>query len=280
MGRLRACACVVALAPAMALAQPKGDVQKAGELVKQAIAKSQAGDHEGAIALYQKAYAVVPQPMLLSNIGSEYQHANKPDDAVKFFCRYLAADPTGVNSQYATSQVKTLQIQLGHQVDDKDVCKVIPPRTATRPPPPPELTPPTSPEPTPELTGTADHPTETPTDTGGSNKKTLEYAGFGIAGAGAVLFAIGTYYGVEAKRISDSITNHSKTAPWDPNIRATEAEGQSDENKQIGFMIAGGVVMVGGAVVALIGHNRAAEHVAIAPAATPSSVGLVVSGGF
>jgi hypothetical protein len=280
MGRLRACACVVALAPAIALAQPKGDVQKAGELVKQAITKSQAGDHDGAIALYQKAYAVVPQPMLLSNIGSEYQHANKPDDAVKFFCRYLAADPTGVNSQYSTAQVKTLQIQLGHQVDDKDACKVIPPKPATKPLPPPEMVPPTSPEPTPEVTATADHPTEAPADTGGGNKKTLEYAGFGITGAGAVLFAIGTYYGVEAKRISDSISSHDMNLPWDPHIRDIEREGQSDENKQIGFMIVGGVVMVGGAVVALIGHNRAAEHVAIAPTATPSSVGLVVSGGF
>src|SRR5262245_52492348 len=76
--------------PASASAQ-----QQASDLVKKAIAKSQAGDHEGAIKLYLDAYTLVPNPILLSNIGSEYQQVKKAVEALKYFCKYLEKDPTG-----------------------------------------------------------------------------------------------------------------------------------------------------------------------------------------
>ena len=67
-------ASVLARCPPLAQPQPPTEEkQQASELVKQAIAKSQAGDHEAAIDLYLKAYTIIPQPLLLSNIGSEYQ---------------------------------------------------------------------------------------------------------------------------------------------------------------------------------------------------------------
>jgi hypothetical protein len=95
-----------------------------------------------------------------------------------------------------------------------------------------------------------------------------------------VLFGIGTYDGIQAKRISDDITNHNISTHWDPNIRDLQAEGQRYEDKQITYMVTGGAVLLVGVVVTLIGHNRAAEHVAIAPIASPSSIGVAVSGGF
>src|SRR5262245_38166086 len=107
------------------------DRQIANELVKRAIAKSQAGEHAAAIDIYLQAYTIVPSSILLSNIGTEYQHSGKFAEALRYFCMYLEKDPSGTNATYATAQAKKMQIELGNtRVDDRDVCA--PPRTQPR----------------------------------------------------------------------------------------------------------------------------------------------------
>jgi hypothetical protein len=274
MGKLHALALVVAVA-GTATAQPQpspATKQQASALVKQAIAKSQAGDHATAIELYLQAYALIPQPLLLSNIGSEYQQeSGKQVEALKYFCKYLEADPTGSNVSYATAQAKALQIQLGNQVDDKDVCK-----PAEPPPPPPPDTGSGA-----QVTGTADM-TQAPPMEPPSGGKTLEYTGLGIAAAGAVGLGVGVYFGLQAKDKSDQISNHKTSDPWPADIKKIEAEGQSDENKQIGFLIGGGVALAAGTVIYFVGksHASSGEHVSIVPVVTPNSAGLSLGGSY
>jgi tetratricopeptide (TPR) repeat protein len=251
---------------------------KAGELVKNAIAKSQAGDHEGAVELYEQAYMIIPQPLLLSNIGSEYKQQGKRVEAVKYFCKYLAEDPNGTNAAYASAQVKGMQFELGNETDEKDVCKVKPKAKET-PPAPPPIPPPPPPGGGEQTTGTVG------IDKGSTEPQkshTLEYAGIGVGVAGLAAFGAGIYYGLQAQKISDSITHHDPTMMWPPDIKAQEAEGQSDQNKQILFMIAGGAVAGVGTFMFVIGHQRAssAEHVSVVPVATSHSMGLAIGGGF
>ncbi len=136
MGKLGALVLALTALPLVARADKPTplQIQQAGDLVKRAIAKSQAGDHEQSIDLYKEAYDIIPQPILLSNIGSEYEQAKKPIQALKYFCKYLDADPTGSNASYATAKAKAIQIDLGNPpADDNGVCK--PPA-----PPPPKVT--------------------------------------------------------------------------------------------------------------------------------------------
>jgi tetratricopeptide (TPR) repeat protein len=270
------------LVASSAAAQPTpspAQKQQASSLVKEAIAKSQSGDHATAIELYLQAYALIPQPLLLSNIGSEYQQENKTVEALKYFCKYLEADPTGSNVSYATAQAKTLQIQLGNKVDDKDVCKP----TLAPPPPPPDTTGTGSAAPPgPQVTGTGDLSTP-PAAPPEHHGKGLEYAGLGIGAAGAIGLGVGVYFGVQAKSASDTISNHKIGDPWPANIKQIEKDGQSDEDKQVTFMIAGGAVLAAGAVIYLIGHARASaseEHASLAPIVTPDSLGLAVGGSY
>jgi tetratricopeptide (TPR) repeat protein len=282
MGRF----CVLAIALTLAgtaNADPNAGKVKAGELVKQAIAKSQAGDHSSAIELYEQAYMLVPQPLLLSNIGSEYQKSGKKPEAIKYFCKYLAEDPNGGMVEYATAQVKTMQIELGVQTDEKDVCrpkaKPLDP-VATNPAP---LEPPPPAGPPGGTPATTFGPTGGPVDQGPeAPSQTLEYAGFGVAGVGAIVLGVGVYYGLQAKDMSDKITNWPKNTPWPDTIKAMEQEGKDDQSKQIEFMIAGGAVLGVGVVMAVIGHSHAssAEHVTLRPVATQNTVGLAVGGGF
>src|SRR5690606_17162028 len=141
LGSLRRIALVVVvLAPALAVAQPSAkDKQQASDLVKRAIAKSQAGEHDIAVQLYLDAYKIIPQPLLLSNIGSEYQQMDTPVEAIKYFCKYIEADPTGANVPYALAQTRTLYVDLGGDasVPDSELCKPLPkPEPAPQPPAP------------------------------------------------------------------------------------------------------------------------------------------------
>jgi tetratricopeptide (TPR) repeat protein len=275
LGTSRAVAalCASLLIASPALAQP-GDPptsqqkQQAGDLVKQAIAKSQAKDHEGAIDLYLKAFAIVPVPSLLSNIGTEYQSAQKPVEALKYFCLYLEKEPTGSLAGYATSQAKSLYFLLGGKnVEDKDVCKA--PVTQTPTPAPTE---PAATQPPPPVADKVE------SRAGGG----LEIAGYAAGGAGLVALGLGFYFGSQAQKISDDITNHTdKTIAWRDDIKSYEAKGQRDENLQIAFLISGGVLVIGGAALYLLGHSKSSsETLAVTPTATRSSAGVALSGSF
>ncbi len=271
MGSLRAFAVGVTLcSSALAIAQPKptdAQKQQAGDLVKKAIAKSQALDHLAAIELYLQAYAIIPQPLLLSNVGAEYQQAQKPVEALKYFCMYLDKDPTGTNASYATSQAKMLQVSMGNK--DGEVCK------PAKPSPPEPVVEPVV------VTGTANlaTPTMMPAPDGG---RTLRLAGLAVGGAGIAALAVGVVYGVKAKHNSDILTGHDKAMSWPDNIAEIEAQGQSYENRQIGFLVVGGLVTITGTVLYVVGRSKkhSDERIAITPSVTPETIGVSLGGGF
>jgi tetratricopeptide (TPR) repeat protein len=230
-------------------AQPKPpsdkDKQAAGELVKKAIAKAQAGDHQAAIDLYKQAYNLIPDPPygppLLPNIGTEFLALDKPVDALSWFCKYLDKDPAGGMADFARAQAKVTQDKLGfHDVPEADVCKPQPPPVdhshdhdhdvVVQPPPPPP-----------------------PPAASGMTK--LQYAGIGVGAAGLIAFVAGAYFGKLAKDDSDKITNHDPTMMWPDNIADIESEGQGYQNKQIGFMVVGGVAIVAGVTMFILGRG-------------------------
>ena len=298
MGKSRYVVALIALAlvPAIAAADPTvSDAQKAqaGDLVKKAIAAAQKGDHATAIELYQQAYLIVPKPLLQSNIATEYQAIGDRAQALKYFCKYLTEDPTGGNAAYATERAKQIQQEMGNTVDDKNVCTVAEPHMAT--------TTNTQTGTGTGTTGTGDtgatggtqtgtgattgtndleHATSNKTDDGGGNN-TMRNVGIGVAGAGVVALGLGVYYGIQAKNASDQITNHPKSDPWPSNIQQIEADGQSDQNKQIGFLIAGGVLAGAGVALVVLGHHGSGEHaVQVAPSGGAHGGGLTVVGRF
>ena len=85
MGRPRALAACLAslLVASPVMAQPKSPPSRppqelANDLVKQAITKSQAKDHLGAIDLYLQAYSLIPQHTLLSTSAASTSKPASP----------------------------------------------------------------------------------------------------------------------------------------------------------------------------------------------------------
>ena len=278
LGTSRVVAAVLAssLLVGTVLAQPTkpptpAEKQQAGDLVKQAIAKSQEKDHLAAIDLYLKAYAVVPLPTLLSNVGTEYQQAAKPVEALKYFCLYLEKDPAGALVTYATSQARVLQIQLGNTVsNDAEVC-----RPAVVTPPPGDGSGAGSGSDVPAVVE------PTTSDPGGG----MKLAGMVTGGVGLVTFGLGLYFGVQAKKINDDIEDQGITEPWRDDIVAYMDKGQRYEYMQIGFLVAGGALVVGGTVIYMLGRGKtsAAEsqtQVSITPSVTPNGGGVTLFGRF
>lgn len=257
---------VLVLAAAPALAQPKTTPtpkEQAADLVKRAIAKSDAGDHQGAIDLYLEAYKLAPLHTLLSNVGTEYQKAGKPYDALRYFCMYLEKDPAGVNVNYATAKAKTIQIELGNKdVTDADVCK---PKAPPPPPPVVKTEPPKA----------VEHAAQDP-------GRTMKLSGMAVGGVGVIAIGLGVVFGVKAQNATSIVNDHKMGDPWPNDILDIEARGQRDENLQIGLLVGGGAALVLGGALYYVGHSKkpAETAVTVRPTATPTSVGLAVGGGF
>lgn len=271
------------LAPSLiassALAQPKGptekDKQVAGDLVKKAIARSTAGEHSAAIEIYLQAYTIVPNAILLSNIGTEFQKIGKHVEALRYFCMYLAQDPYGANVPYAASRAKAMQIKLGNDVDDNDVCETRRERKEPRRKEPVEPDPPEKPR----------RPKEPPLDPAvepQTETDPLRYGAVvsGIAGLAAI--GLGAYSGVRARAISDEISSHDRNEPWPGDIRDLERRGQLYENIQIGGLIAGGVLVTTATILYVSSRSRSRGEASSDSAVTvaPTTNGVVVLGRF
>ncbi|HEY0479781.1 MAG TPA: tetratricopeptide repeat protein [Kofleriaceae bacterium] len=308
MGGSRPLAALLASAlltgPALADPRPPSekDRQLASDLVKKAIARSQAGDHLAAIEIYNQAYTIIANALLLSNIGAEFQQAGMPKEALKYFCMYLDKDPSGTNAPYATSQAKILQRQLGNKkVDERDVCAAPRPDKDDRregdrrdgdrrdkddkddPGNPEDV------RPRPRTTGrgSKESPSRPPVqpdvverDTGNPG---LMYVGVTAGLAGLAAAGAGIYFGLKGKSISDDINSHRMGDPWPDNIQEMMHEGDRDNRYAIGALVTSGVLVTAGIVLYVISRpdgtsERTSEKTAIH--VTPTAGGFAVFGRF
>jgi len=80
------------VAPARAQSE---DREKAAAYFRQGQAYFQRGDYDRALAEYKAAYQLSKEPTLIFNIGLCHARANRPEEALLAFQRYLELDPNG-----------------------------------------------------------------------------------------------------------------------------------------------------------------------------------------
>jgi tetratricopeptide (TPR) repeat protein len=103
---------IMALGPARALAQSAPAVDKvkvAKQYVDAGLAAQSTGDYDTAIAMYSKAYQLVPHPVLIFNMAQAHRLAGHIDQALALYAQYLAEDPKGAEAHTARELVAELR---------------------------------------------------------------------------------------------------------------------------------------------------------------------------
>ncbi len=102
-------------APVTAPVPPKADVAivaEARQYVRDAIAAQKERRFDDAIALYHRAFALAPNPLLFFNLGQAHRLKGEKPTARDFYRKYLAADDKGERSKEARMWAEKLDREL------------------------------------------------------------------------------------------------------------------------------------------------------------------------
>lgn len=262
--RTAAAAVYVPISLRAALAEP-APTDATGEtfesLAEQARARYREKDYAGAVSLFERAYALQPDPAILFNIGRIHEQANNVDAAITYYQKFIADESVDIGLRdTALQRLATLEKIV--EIRKKEEAKQNPKPAEPEPTQPPEATQPVGPEPGPQ----------TPVDKAPQNKaKVLRPIGYTMFGVGAALLIGGGIAGGVAKR------QEKKFDAADTLDAQREAgqKGRSLAATADGLFIAGGVLAVVGMVLLLVPKARKSKAVqAMQPKVSPSQVGL------
>jgi tetratricopeptide (TPR) repeat protein len=242
-------AIALAAAPQRVRAQPAAPAASAKATAKQYVADGLAaqdrGDYDAAIALYQKAYDLVPHPVLMFNQAQAHRLAGRIAQARSLYASYLAQVSTGDQATTARDWIADIDAR--------------PPPAAV------QLTPPAV---APAVVAPSPAVSE-PSDKRGP---TLRLVGIGTAAVGAVAIVVGIGYAVRGNTLSDEVEKQ-----YDP---SKVAAGEQANRRATFDLIAGGLLVAGGAALYVWGYqlDRPRDAMALRPMVSSQLVGLALSG--
>jgi tetratricopeptide (TPR) repeat protein len=254
---LRLLAAPEAAATPAPAAAPAGETESFDALIAQATEKFKDKDYAGSVALFERAYAVQPEPAILFNIGRIYEEAQNAEAAIGYYEKFIADESVELKDrEKAVQRLQVLRTIV--EIREKEKAKAQPPA----PKPQPETQPrPADPQPKP----TTDKPQQ---------NRFLKPAGFALIGTGAALLIGGAVSGGLARRQYGAFTS-------------AETLQQSEDAQQRGrqlaitadaLFITGGIVAAVGVVLLVVPSvrkSRAAKAAAaLSPQVSPTQVGL------
>lgn len=115
----------IAIAPAGSRAEPaasKADIQAAKAYAEAGVTAQNSGDYDTAITLYEKAYELVPRPVLVFDMAQAHRLAGRAEKALKLYRRFLKEAPRDPQASLARELVAELEAANDHRqgADDSD----------------------------------------------------------------------------------------------------------------------------------------------------------------
>ena len=243
---------------------PTGDKkEQARAYVNAGLRAHDQGDYDAAIALYQRAYDLVPHPALFFNMGQSHRLAGRRREALDMYRRYLTEVPTGALADQTRIWIAALESEPANEPPaERGPSEVAPADASPIPSGAPGA-----------LTATAEE-RSSPDDLA----RPWRIAAGATAGAGLISAAAGSYFGWRARRISNELSEPN--AVYFPE---KAQEGKSAEKTMFILYGIGGALIAGGAamyVLGGLGHDEESSATALTPVVGPDRVGLALSGAF
>ena len=224
-------------APAEPATPSEGDPEA---LSAAAVERFEAKDYDGAVALFEQAYAADPNPNYLFNIGRVYEEKGDLKKSVEYYQRFVGQSGVDLESrQAATERLKVLRDTLD-QLGEGEGTE-------------PDATPP-------DDDVTTDPTTDPATATdeedakAAKRKKTLRITGYSLLGVGGAGLVVGAVFGGLAQ-------GSAKDADADPFVDRQEAfreRARTQARVADAMFITGGVLAAAGLVLVLVtlGKNK------------------------
>ena len=254
------------IAPSVVHAAPAAE-ESFDTLTEQAAEKYSDGDYDGAIALFERAYALDPEPNILFNIGRIYEESGNYEDAIVYYERFISEPQVDLDAK---------QVAL----DRRDLARaVVEIQKKDAEPKPAETTPvETTPVETPPPVETT--PEEPPEEEPPPKPRNVRPVGYALLGTGAAALIGGAVVGGLAKREETNF----KTATNRDDAAFAKERGQKLAPAADGLFIAGGILAAAGIVMLLVPQRgkkaERRERAMFVPHASPSQVGFGVTGRF
>lgn len=236
-----------------------------------AVERFEAKDYDGAVELFEKAYATDPNPNYLFNIGRVYEEKGDLEKSVEYYQRFVGQSGVDLESrQAATERLKVLREALAQMKGDE-------PKDDPQPKEDPSGN---------EVTGKPGDQIGQSNDQGddpAKRKKTLRITGYSLMGVGAAGLIVGGVFGGLAQ-------GSVKDADADPFVDRQEAfreRARTQARVADAMFITGGVLAAAGLVLVLttLGGKKAKGSADVArsvwsPVVGPQHVGLGLSRRF
>jgi tetratricopeptide (TPR) repeat protein len=232
----------------------QAEKDEAATLSDQAIEKFQAKDYEGAVALFEKAYGIDPNPNYLFNIGRVYEEAGNLEKAVEFYAKFVKQPGVDLDSrEEALSRLKVLRA-IVEETTEK----------------PPEEKPEEKPEDKPVVDNT---PPEPVVDQDAQRKrKLMRGVGFGLLGVGAAALIGGGVAGGLAQG------DHNKAGAAETPTENLDLLGSSQTKSLAANVLfgVGGAFLLTGVILVAVGFTKPkpTSRVALAPSFGPRGGGV------
>ena len=255
--RLLAPAAGPAASGSVAADAPAVETESFDTLVSQATARFKEKDYAGAVSLFDRAYALQPEPAILFNIGRIYEQAQNPEAAIAYYEKFIADSSVDLaDREKAATRLQVLRTI----VEATNKAKKPAPAPASEPKPVAEPKPVNA------------QPVDTPPDQKPAQPgRLLRPIGYAMVGTGAALLIGGAITGGLARGQHNAFTEAESLE----DRQAAAQRGKSLATTADGLFIAGGVVAAVGIVLLIVPavrKSRAAQ--ALAPAVSPTHVGL------
>lgn len=260
------------VAPAPTAAQAPAtaeDGETFESLVEQARGKFKDKDYVGAVALFERAYALQPEPAILFNIGRIYEEANDIDKAIAYYEKFIADNSVDMGQRdKALGRLQALEkiVEIRKKEEAKRNPKPVDSGPKNPPNPDDKTQPgPVGPQPGPGTPpGQVDNPQPAP-------NKLLRPIGYTMLGVGAALLIGGGIAGGVARK-QHALFEGADTL--DARRDASE-RGKSLAATADGLFIAGGVLAAVGVILLVIPKARKSKAAqALRPSVSPREVGL------